>query len=221
MALSSTSLNNKINKTLGNENSKNKSNKKNSNKITNERYNTENLNVFGEKNHALNFGQYTNRKNMINLSQNEKNVLTYLEPYDYLSSVEKCPNFKKMTKRKPLIIDNKGIPSIGHYHPNYKFVEKTSHAVYFDKKPIESGKKALMHHIWSSYDCSGNYISVDFDKKEDLIKAQLEEKKKHKNDKIYPGYDEIMNMMEKSGRYKEEVEDEGKIPKEIPKFSTD
>ena len=73
------------------------------------------VDYFG-KNHALRFSQYPDRKTMIQPFSVDK--LSYVEPFDYLTNINKAVDFKKMKERCDgdlINVSTLANPSIGYY----------------------------------------------------------------------------------------------------------
>lgn len=123
------------------------------------------IDYFG-KNHALRFSQYPDRKSMIQPSCcGDK--LSYLEPFDYLTNINKAPDFKKMKERKEGDLINASslaTPSIGYYQPKYDLVVKKSPKISFSpRKKVKLSKQFLIKKIWNSYDVPTEYQLVKLD----------------------------------------------------------
>ena len=121
------------------------------------------IDYFG-KNHALKFSQYPDRKPMVKPSAVE--TLSYLEPFDYLTGVNKAPDFKKMRERTDndlINVSSLATPSIGYYQPKYDLVVKKSPKISFSpSKNIKFSKQFLIKKIWNSYDVQTGYQLVKF-----------------------------------------------------------
>ena len=103
------------------------------------------VDYFG-KNHALRFSQYPNRKTMIQPFSVDK--LSYVEPFDYLTNVNKAVDFKKMKERCDSDLINVSAlanPSIGYYEPKYDIIVKKSPRINFSpRKNLKLSKKFLI-----------------------------------------------------------------------------
>ena len=118
-----------------------------------------------KSNHALRFSQYTWRKFIIP-EQNEK--ISYLEPFDYLSNIDKTVDFTKMHFRNEMDMLNKAsleTPSINYYHPSYKLLEERSPKVIFSPSSLrKNNKRYLLNKLWASYDVTQEYKLVNNEK---------------------------------------------------------
>jgi hypothetical protein len=114
-------------------------------------------------NKAMKFDQYGERKD-IYLKKDAIDKVTYLEPYDYLSS-NKGVDFDRMKQRNinDLLPRNLG-PSICYYEPNYDFVKKRSPQILRFSQEGNRVKKAnkqyLIKKMWNSYDVVSDYKIV-------------------------------------------------------------
>ena len=121
------------------------------------------VDYFG-KNHALRFSQYPNRKTMIQPFSVDK--LSYVEPFDYLTNVNKAVDFKKMKERCDSDLINVSAlanPSIGYYEPKYDIIVKKSPRINFSpRKKLKLSKQFLIKKIWNSYEVPVGYQLVKF-----------------------------------------------------------
>ena len=121
------------------------------------------VDYFG-KNHALRFSQYPNRKTMIQPFSVDK--LSYVEPFDYLTNVNKAVDFKKMKERCDSDLINVSAlanPSIGYYEPKYDIIVKKSPRINFSpRKNLKLSKQFLIKKIWNSYEVPVGYQLVKF-----------------------------------------------------------
>jgi hypothetical protein len=128
------------------------------------------------KNHALRFSQYSHRKDPNIKNKWQLPIISYLEPFDYVSK-NKGINFEKMSERQDTDIKQKlnsaSTPSICYYQPKYDYVMKTSpRAIKFNTKEKQKykNKKYLVQKMWRSYDVSTDYKLVK-------LKSYVEERK--------------------------------------------
>ena len=119
---------------------------------------------YKRKNHALRFSQYPNRKTMIQPFSVDK--LSYVEPFDYLTNVNKAVDFKKMKERCDSDLINVSAlanPSIGYYEPKYDSIVKKSPRINFSpRKNLKLSKQFLIKKIWNSYEVPVGYQLVKF-----------------------------------------------------------
>ena len=119
--------------------------------------------IVDKNNHAIKFESYTNRVFQIP-KQNDK--ISYIEPYDYLSKLDKVIDFKKIRSRNeyglitPSQLDT---PSFCYYRPKYDLVEKSSIKFKFknDNDKTENNKKYLMRKYLASYNDEPGYHIID------------------------------------------------------------
>ena len=127
--------------------------------------------IIDKNNHAIKFESYTNRVFQIP-KQNDK--ISYIEPYDYLSKLDKVIDFKKIRSRNeygliaPSQLDT---PSFCYYRPKYDLVEKSSIKFKFkndnDKDEYKNNKKYLMRKYIASYKDEPGYHIIDTKKLEE------------------------------------------------------
>ena len=127
--------------------------------------------IVDKNNHAIKFESYTNRVFQIP-KQNDK--ISYIEPYDYLSKLDKVIDFKKIRSRNeyglitPSQLDT---PSFCYYRPKYDLVEKSSIKFKFkndnDKDEYKNNKKYLMRKYIASYKDEPGYHIIDTKKLEE------------------------------------------------------
>ena len=126
--------------------------------------------IVDKNNHAIKFESYTNRVFQIP-KQNDK--ISYIEPYDYLSKLDKVIDFKKIRSRNeyglitPSQLDT---PSFCYYRPKYDLVEKSSIKFKFknDNDKTENNKKYLMRKYLASYNDEPGYHIIDTKKLEEF-----------------------------------------------------
>ena len=119
-------------------------------------------------NHAFRFSKYPSRK--LNIYKVNKR-LTYLEPYDYCSTLQKnkALDFNKMEYRNPnnwISVSKLSTPSFYYYNPKYDCIEKKPMNIIFNPKQVveRNNKKNIIKKIWSMYDVRREYLSIDNDK---------------------------------------------------------
>lgn len=121
------------------------------------------VDYFG-KDHALRFSQYPDRKTMIQPFSVDK--LSYVEPFDYLTNINKAVDFKKMKERCDgdlINVSTLANPSIGYYEPKYDIIVKKAPRINFSpRKNLKLSKKFLIKKIWNSYEVPVGYQLVKF-----------------------------------------------------------
>jgi hypothetical protein len=128
-----------------------------------------------EDNHALRFSKYVKRKSD---AKKGNDIISYINPFNYSSSNKvKAIDFNKMKphslKKIFLNLNTINNPSICYYQPKYDILtSKNSIAFNSNQKPKNS-KKFMIHKIWSSYDVTKDYLSIDNDKLDKKIKKNL------------------------------------------------
>jgi hypothetical protein len=130
-------------------------------------------------NHALRFSKYLSRKDEYNNKDNI-NIISYLEPYNYLNNKNNIIDFKKMAYRRERDFINSsslGVPSFNEYNPKYSLVEKkAAEYVFAPHLNKQNSKQYLIKKLWSSYEVGAEYKLVNNQK--------LSPKKKLINKKI-------------------------------------
>ena len=115
-------------------------------------------------NHALRFSKYLSRKDEYNNKDNI-NVISYLEPYNYLNNKNNIVDFKKMVYRRERDFINSsslGVPSFNEYNPKYSLVEKkAAEYVFAPHLNKQNSKKYLIKKLWSSYEVGAEYKLVN------------------------------------------------------------
>jgi len=119
-----------------------------------------------ENNHALRFSKYVERKTN---AKKGNDIISYINPFNYSSSNKtKAIDFNKMKphslKKIFLNVNTINNPSICYYEPKYDILtSKNSIAFNSNHKP-KNNKKFMIHKIWSSYDVTKEYLTIDNNK---------------------------------------------------------
>ena len=118
-----------------------------------------------EGNHALRFSKYVQRKSN---AKKGNDIISYINPFNYSPSNKiKTIDFNKMKphslKKIFLNLNTINNPSICYYQPKYDILTCNSFAFNSTQKS-KNRKKFMIHKIWSSYDVSKDYLTIDNDK---------------------------------------------------------
>jgi hypothetical protein len=128
-----------------------------------------------EDNHALRFSKYVKRKSD---AKKGNDIISYINPFNYSSSNKvKAIDFNKMKphslKKIFLNLNTINNPSICYYQPKYDILTSKNSIVFNSNQKPKNSKKFMIHKIWSSYDVTKDYLSIDNDKLDKKIKKNL------------------------------------------------
>lgn len=128
-----------------------------------------------EDNHALRFSKYVKRKSD---AKKGNDIISYINPFNYSSSNKvKAIDFNKMKphslKKIFLNLNTINNPSICYYEPKYDILTSKNSIVFNSNQKPKNSKKFMIHKIWSSYDVTKEYLTIDNDKLDKRIKKNL------------------------------------------------
>ena len=128
-----------------------------------------------EGNHALRFSKYVQRKSD---AKKGNDIISYINPFNYSSSNKpKAIDFNKMKphslKKIFLNLNTINNPSICYYEPKYDILTSKNSIVFNSNQKPKNRKKFMIHKIWSSYDVTKEYLTIDNDKLDKKINKNL------------------------------------------------